>query len=763
MTSARRTNARSGRRRRLLRGALAALAVLLLATAAGAAIAARSYPGVSRRMVDHAREATLVESENLFACIAYWIEHMEKLRPQPNGLLGFNQPEAYGDRGLERCVTRWHRGELAAAARCVEAEIAAGDDSSEALLWLGMSYLRLAEQTNCRDGAHPAHGTGHTCALPLARHHDAAPAAAAAQAFGRLAAREGDPLARWLASFSALAAGGWPDEVPERLRADTPFVDRFYGDAAAATRRRHAGLAFADRAAALGVAVDDAGRGVAVEDFDGDGWLDLATGGAFESLRVFRNRGGGAGFEEVTSALGLDGVLQPFSVTAVDYDGDGWMDLFVARPFDRFALYRNLAGRRFVEVTEESGLWRRDDPRLAATWTAAWGDLDRDGDLDVFLAQWGMALPFVEGILARPRMDSALFENLGGGRFAERTVELGLGAVVADEYFVGASWGDYDDDGWPDLFLSSPVRAASTLLRNEEGRRFVPVPLPRRESGFYSGWLDVDHDGRLDLFQGGFGDARTSTAQTVFGEGRGRWRSGHSTILRQRDDGGFEERNDFFADAASPMATMGAGWGDLDNDGCHDFYLGTGNPEGWFVLPNLLYRGVRDGRGCSGAMEDVSALGGFASVQKGHGIVFFDFDGDGDQDVYSALGGMWPADAWPNQLFVNESDTGNSWLAIRLRGRDGNRFGVGGRIRVVAAAPDGTPIVRTALLGNGTGFGSSPYLAHVGLLDAERVERVEVTWPSSRCTGVYAARLDQLNVLDEADCLDRSARTRLRR
>jgi len=510
------------------------------------------------------------------------------------------------------------------------------------------------------------------------------------------------------------------------------------------------------------VAVNDAGRGVAVEDFDGDGWLDLVTAGAFESLHYFRNRGGDLGFEDVTAASGLAGVMQPFSVTAADFDDDGWLDLFVARPFQHYALFRNVGGGRFEEVTEDVGLWRAGDRRIAATWTAAWGDLDLDGDLDLFLAQWGMALPFVDGLLAQDRMDSTLFLNQHG-HFVDVTARFGLAGLVADEYFVGADFGDFDGDGWPDLFLSSPVRGASALLRNQHGEGFEPIALPRRESGFYAAWVDIDHDGRLDLFQAGFGDARTSTEQTVFGLGRDEWRSGHSTLLLQAADGSFAERNDLFAGAASPMGTMGAGWGDLDNDGCHDFYLGTGNPEGWFLLPNLLYVGLRDGRRCSGRMTDASVLAGFATIQKGHGIVFFDFDGDGDQDVYSALGGMWPADAWPNQLFVNESHLDRSWMAIRLRGRRSNHFGVGARIRVAAKAADGTPIVRTALIGNGTGFGSAPYLAHVGLLDAVAVESVEVSWPASHCTARYRGELKRLNVFDEAACLDNAGPTPSRR
>jgi hypothetical protein len=170
-----------------------------------------------------------------------------------------------------------------------------------------------------------------------------------------------------------------------------------------------------------------------------------------------------------------------------------------------------------------------------------------------------------------------------------------------------------------------------------------------------------------------------------------------------------------------------------------------------------MYLGEQvDGR-CTGRMKNISMLAGFGNVQKGHGIVFFDFDGDGDQDVYSSLGGMWPADPWVSQMFVNESETANRWVKVRLRGRRSNRFGVGSMIEVRARTKDGRPIVRTYHMDNKTGFGSAPYLAHVGLGRAAAIDSVRVTWLGSGCVGTYPARIDELNLLDEADCLRQTA------
>ncbi len=781
----------SSRRTRVWRW-LGIFALLVMAGGtAFAALAFGRYPGICAGMVCQLRQATFTESRNLMRCIGYWLEYMQKLERDPvTGVYGFGDGEVESELG--RCVLAFHRGEFAPAASCLEGLIEAKGESEERLFWLAMSYLRAAEADNClrpilatagkTTGVAPAskqaehtehaehakqaeqaehapvkHGGGAAayCALPLERRHQNPTYSRRAMAtFERLLDEYSatDPLYRWLLTFSAMTVGDFRHEVPARYRIDSSFIDHFFGDEAATTARRFSHLSFVERGAELGVATADAGRGVAVEDFDGDGDLDLVTGGAFESVRFYRNQGGGRGFVDATAEAGLVGVTQPFSISAADYDNDGWVDLFVARPFDHYRLFRNTGGGRFVDTTEASGIaGPAPDGLLAASWTSAWGDVDNDGDLDLFLAQWGMAIPFVTGLPGKPRMNSTLFIN-DGGRFHDGTRAAGLAAVVNDAYFVGATFGDHDGDGDADLYLSSPVRGTSRLLDNDGGGHFRPAPaLPRDEPGFYAAFVDVDHDGRLDLFQGGFSDATTSTQMTVFGEGLDRFRSGHSTILHQLPDGGFEERNDFFT-GEMPMATMGASYGDLDNDGCLDFYLGTGNPEGWFVLPNLMYLGEREGRECSGRLANISSLEGFGTVQKGHGIVFFDFDDDGDQDVYSALGGMWPADSWPNQLFVNESELERAWVKIRLRGRRTNRFGIGARITVVAEAADGAPIVRRYHMDNKTGFGSAPYLAHIGLLDAVRIREIEVFWPVSGCRHSYRAELNQLHHLDEAAC-----------
>ncbi len=713
------------------------------------------------------RGSTWEESRNVWAYVSYLLTFLEKLTLDPEtGKYDFRRTPDERLDDFERGRLAFHRGRFADAAALLQRHLARRGESEEALFWLALAFLRQGEAENCLaelSGPHAAHHGADAalfCSLPLRRLHTRqAPSRQAIQTLERLIDRYGEGadgrLYRWLLNFSWMTVGGFPDQVPASHRLSTPFIDLFYGREAQRRRTRHADLRFSDRAAALGVENFGTGRGVAVEDFDLDGDLDLVGTGSFGGLRYFRNEKG-LRFTDATAGSGLAGVLQPLTVSTADFNGDGRPDLLAVRPYAHYQLFANRGGGRFTDVTRAVGLLDAlPAGTIATSWISTWGDVDNDGDLDLLVTNWAFKVPFVSGLPATPRQDSKLFlqEN---GRFRDGTADFGLAELVHDRHLIGAAFGDYDGDGRLDLYLTGPLPGTSTLLRNVDGRRFVPSDrLDWHEPGFTAAFVDVDHDGRLDLFHGGFADARTAVTQAVFGEGRDRFRSGHNAILLQGADGRFTPRADLFDGGDLPIGSMGASFGDLDNDGCLDFYIGTGNPEPWFVLPNLLYRGGRqaDGR-CSGRMENVSMLAGFGTVQKGHGIVFFDFDDDGDQDVYSALGGMWPADPWPSQLFVNTGEHRGSWLKIRLRGRRSNRAGLGSRILVRARAQDGRPIVRSYLMDGKTGFGSAPALAHIGLGPAVAVDGVEVSWLGSGCFHSYPARLGELQELDEAECLE---------
>jgi hypothetical protein len=174
---------------------------------------------------------------------------------------------------------------------------------------------------------------------------------------------------------------------------------------------------------------------------------------------------------------------------------------------------------------------------------------------------------------------------------------------------------------------------------------------------------------------------------------------------------------------------MGANFGDLDNDGWLDFYLGTGDPALGTLIPNRMFRN-NEGKG----FQDVTTSGGFGQLQKGHGIAFGDLNNDGTQDIYSVVGGALSGDHYQNQLFANPGH-GNHWLKLKLEGVASNRPGIGARIKVVAKTATGEREIHR-VVGSGGSFGASPLRQEIGLGSAEAIVRVEIFWPKTGRTQV---------------------------
>jgi len=669
-------------------------------------------------------------------------------------------------------VMQWHRGEFQEAIQLIEKDIDEEGESESKLFWLGMAYMRQAEAVNCfnklkeasaasKQADHVAleditkladHGSSHhgmMCSLPLKVHHESRKySEMAANTFLKLLNEydSGDTRYKWLLNFSLMTVDQYPAAVPEEYRIKGGFERVFYGEDAAKKKEKYKDLVFTDRAREFGVDTNDTGRGVAVEDFDGDGYLDIVTGSFFSGVKLYRNKAG-TGFEDKTTDSGLSATKQVHVITAADYDNDGDYDLFMGRPFSQPLLFRNKGDGVFEDVTVESGIGRATgaDEYTSFSWVSAWGDVDNDGDLDLFVSHWGMPIPFA-GAVSLPAMRSTLFINTNG-KFEDQTDQYGLADFVENEEIIGAAFGDYDADGDQDLFLSSMMSNSSVLLDNVNGKKYK---LARRfkEKGFTASFIDLDHDGNLDIFQGSVATGESVLSRAAFDEGWDKYSSGYLTVFMQRN-GEYIAETDLF-EGMMPTATMGASYGDLNNDGCWDFYIGTGNPSPWMVIPNMMYVGKPSGNGCEMSFENISMLNGFGTIQKGHGIVFNDFDEDGDQDIYSSLGGMWPGDAWFNQYFVNESHTNNAWVKIRLRGYQSNRSGIGAMIKVVARQNGSEQdFIRYYHMDNHTGFGSAPYQAHIGLGQADVINRIEVCWPGKDVMRIYSGEINKHLLLQE--------------
>ena len=592
---------------------------------------------------------------------------------------------------------------------------------------LAIAHFLLGEDQNCI-----LRHSARSCILPIAGeaiHAEPRHARRAGDLYLEIARRfPGDHQARWLLNLSRMVSGDYPGGVPEALRLPPTSL-------AASTQAagRTGFTAWRDVAMELGVAAFDLAGGAVMDDLDGDGLLDLvvSTSDPCGAMKAWRNDGNG-GFEDVAKEWGLDGQLGGLNLVQADFDGDGALDLLVLRGAwlgrdgrIRNSLLRNdLAGEtgRFVDVTAAAGLAYPAFP----TQTAGWADYDGDGDLDLFVGNEATALSAEPLALFGAEGDpypSQLFRNNGDATFTDVSRAAGL---EHRKFTKGVTWGDYDDDGDPDLFLS--VSGANSLYRNNGDGTFTDVSTAAGVAepaslSFPTWFFDYDNDGDLDLFVADYSTPFERVSAHYLGETGGSDGGGHPLLYRNNGDGTFIE----IATSAGvdrPALPMGANWGDLDNDGWPDFYLGTGLPDLESLMPNVMYRNLGDGR-----FADVTFAGGFGHLQKGHAVAFGDLDNDGDQDLYQQLGGAFPYDAYGNVLFENPTD-GARWITLRLVGRKANYFGVGARVEVRVEEGEAVRSIHH-LVGSGGSFGGSSLQAEIGLGRARAIEEIVIRWPGS--------------------------------
>jgi tetratricopeptide (TPR) repeat protein len=583
---------------------------------------------------------------------------------------------------------------------------------------LGLAHLRLGEQENCI-----ARHTSESCLFPIPKggvHTLERGSRRAIEHFNAVLDQDPDDLVSiWLLNLAHMTLGDYPAALPPARRLP-PEVFRSDSDIGR----------FREVASSCGLAALGRAGGAAMEDFDGDGFLDVvcSSWGLDDPIRFFRSRGDGV-FEERTEAAGLEGLTGGLNLVHADYDNDGDADVLVLRGawFRRWgrqpnSLLRNRGDGSFDDVTEAAGLLS-----FHPTQTAAWGDYDNDGWLDLFV-----------GNESTPD-DShpcELFRSQDG-RFVECAAEAGVACIG---YVKGVAWGDYDNDGRLDLYLSR-LGEPNVLYRNlgpgsaAGSAKASTAPQPWRfedqsaragvtepADGFPTWFWDFDNDGWLDIFAASY--AWDGTEADVAADYLGlKTERAKPRLYRNRGDGTFEDVTQA-ARLDRVLVAMGANFGDLDNDGWLDFYVGTGEPSLSALMPNRMFRS-REGR----FFEDVTTSGGFGHLQKGHGVAFGDIDNDGDQDVYAVLGGAYEGDAFQNALFENPGH-GNHWITLRLAGTRSNRGAVGARIEL-EVEEDGRTRRIFAVVSTGGSFGSSSLQQELGLGKARSVRRLKVTWPAT--------------------------------
>ena len=588
---------------------------------------------------------------------------------------------------------------------------------------LAISYLRLGEQDNCI-----SRHTAESCLLPISQggvhtvQHGSR--AAIKEYLAYLAEKPDDLGARWLLNIAYMTVGEYPDQVPEKWRIDPSVFESDYDI-------KH----FRNVAPPLGLDVAELSGGSIVEDFDGDGYLDImaSSWGLTDQLRYFRNNGDNT-FTDCTEPAGLKEVFSGLNLLHADYNNDSHPDVLVLRgawwgSTGRVpnSLLRNNGDGTFDDVTEEAGLLS-----FHPSQTASWGDYDNDGWVDLFVGNESLAMSSDVQYKKDGEYPCELFHNNGDGTFTEVAAKSGVAFIGT--MLKAAVWGDYDNDGLLDLYLSCLI-GHNVLYRNdgpspEGGWRFTDVT---QQAGVaepynsFSAWFwDYDNDGWLDIFVSGYlGDVSTVAADYLGLEHKGE----PPRLYRNNHQGSF-------TDVAKEVGlnkvlwTMGCNFGDLDNDGYLDFYVGTGDPSMESLVPNRMFRNA-----AGKFFQDVTTSGGFGHLQKGHGVSFGDIDNDGDQDIYSVIGGAFRGDIANNVLFENPGH-GNHWITLKLEGVRSNRAAIGTRIKVSVDLKEGRRDIYTTVSTGGS-FGASSLQQEIGLGQATSIHAIEITWPASRKTQVF--------------------------
>jgi hypothetical protein len=450
-----------------------------------------------------------------------------------------------------------------------------------------------------------------------------------------------------------------------------------------------------------------------MEDFHGRGLLDLVVTsfGAGSPMALYRNKGDGT-FEDVTRKAGLSGQLGGLNLTQGDFNNDGHMDLFIARgawlrhPV-RPSLLRNNGDGTFTDVTRAAGL------AAVNSNCAAWADFDNDGRLDLFVCC--------------EMQPNRLYRHRGDGTFEDVTAKTGLAA--SGELCKGCAWIDYDNDGFPDLFVNN-LGGSARLYHNNADWTFTDVTSamgidgPRR--GFSCWAFDFDNDGHLDLFATCYDGKTADVVQGLLGRPHERE---FGPLYKNIGGKRFKDVTRA-AGLDQVFTTMGSNFGDLDNDGYLDFYLGTGDPNLDTLVPNRLFRNLGGRR-----FVEVTAPSGTGLLQKGHGVAIGDWARCGSVDIFAQTGGAVPGDRYHNVLFRNPGTHGNNWLSVKLVGRKTNRAAIGARIKVVTAGAN--PLTVHRHVSSGSSFGGNPLQQHIGVGKAVRLATLEVHWPTSRTTQVF--------------------------
>ena len=496
---------------------------------------------------------------------------------------------------------------------------------------------------------------------------------------------------------------------------------------------------------------EEFGPGVCVADFDGDGWQDiyfvngrdLYNRGISVHNALYHNNGDGT-FTDVTEKAGVPGTGYGLGCVWGDYDNDGFPDLFVTQ-YGRNVLYHNNGNGTLTDVTDQAGVAGADSGMFHSG--ATFFDYDRDGYLDLYVGSY-VALDAAEaprycniGTVrsscppsAYKGSSNALYHNNGNGTFANVTSSARILQPTGKNLSVGAA--DYDNDGWPDLFVANDGLEAY-LFHNERNGKFKEIAVPSGMAYASSGALmaamcislgDYDNDGWLDLY---ISDFQGSSDHI--------WHNDHK--------GNFDEVSEQagITAATRDVLSFGGGFFDYDNDGWLDLFIANGHvypeieqasPGKHYKQINSLFHNEGDGK-----FTEVTKVSGMSSQapRAGRGVAFADFDNDGAVDIVIANNGD------PPTLLHNGAAKGAHFINLKLVGTKSNRDAMGARIRIQAG---GSSQIRE-IAGGGSYLSQSDLRANFGVGKTKIAESIDVTWPSGSRQTFTKVEADHFYLIEE--------------
>jgi len=582
---------------------------------------------------------------------------------------------------------------------------------------LGVAYLHWAEMDN--DAYRGSTDLDTFPPPPGARFTKTANAQKAADYLQQYLAEKPDDLqARWLLNLAYGILGKYPGGVPAAYLIPPSSFES----------KENLGR-FKDIAPALGVDAFLSAGGAIVEDFDNDGNLDIVVSSSdvCDPLHYYHNNGDGT-FTDRAAQAGLSNQLGGLNVVAADYNNDGCMDLLVLRGGWQFgvrkSLLRNNCNGTFTDVTRESGL----ADVVTSTQSAAWADIDNDGFLDLFVAN--------------EKTPAQLFHNRGDGTFEDIAHAAGVDRVAFSKAVTAA---DFDNDGFPDFYVSN-FNSPNFLYRNNHDRTFTEIA---RQAGvqspvfsFATWFFDYDNDGWPDLYVSDY----FNSVEQVIGSYIGNQPKVETLRLyRNLHNGAFE---DVTAKTGLDRVfiPMGAGFGDIDNDGYLDLYLGMGNPSLGSLTPHELLH-----NDAGKHFTDITASSGTGELHKGHGVAFADLFHNGQTEIVAQIAGAIPADKHVVRVFQNPGNT-NNWIDLRLIGVKSNRSAIGAKVEVKVENNGGSSRSIWRTVGETSSFGGNPLELHIGLGPAARIISVDVYWPTTNSrqhfTGMPTNQFFQIKEFD---------------